>query len=44
VPGSAKRMAVAETLDMPISGLHPGTALRTHANAHLYLDKESDPR
>jgi glucosamine-6-phosphate deaminase len=44
VPGSAKRMAVAKTLDMPISGLHPGTALRTHANAHLYLDKESDPR
>jgi glucosamine-6-phosphate deaminase len=44
VPGRAKRAAVADTLGQPISGVHPGTALRLHANSHLYLDKESDPR
>lgn len=44
VPGRAKREAVADTLDQQISGVHPGTALRLHANSHLYLDTESDPR
>jgi glucosamine-6-phosphate deaminase len=44
VPGLVKREAVADTLSQPISGAHPGTALRLHANSYLYLDKESDPR
>jgi glucosamine-6-phosphate deaminase len=44
VPGRAKRTAVADTLGKPISGDHPGTILRTHRGAFLYLDKESDPR
>lgn len=44
VPGQAKRAAVADTLNQPISGDHPGTALRLHNNSHLYLDTESDPR
>lgn len=44
VPGSAKRAAVAQTLSEPISPLHPGTALRTHAKAALYLDADADPR
>lgn len=44
VPGSAKKQAVAETLAKAVSGTHPGTILRTHANASLYLDGESDPR
>jgi glucosamine-6-phosphate deaminase len=44
VPGRAKKQAVAETLGMPVTGAHPGTILRTHPNASLYLDEESDPR
>jgi glucosamine-6-phosphate deaminase len=44
VPGSAKRQAVADTLGMPVTGDHPGTILRTHPNAFLYVDAESDPR
>lgn len=44
VPGSAKRAAVLDTLTQPVSGAHPGTALRLHANSYLYLDTESDPR
>jgi glucosamine-6-phosphate deaminase len=44
VPGLVKRAAVADTLNQPISGTYPGTALRLHANSYLYLDKESDPR
>lgn len=44
VPGHAKRVAVADTLDQPVSGAHPGTVLRLHPNSHLYLDRESDPR
>lgn len=44
VPGHAKRQAVADTLALPISGDHPGTALRTHPNVTLYLDAGSDPR
>ncbi|MDT0169240.1 6-phosphogluconolactonase [Pseudarthrobacter sp. BRE9] len=44
VPGQAKRQAVADTLGKPITGEHPGTILRTHPAASLYLDKESDPR
>lgn len=44
VPGLAKRMAVYNTLSQPVSGDHPGTALRTHPNVTIYLDAESDPR
>lgn len=44
VPGGAKKQAVAHTLGMPITGEHPGTILRTHPQASLYLDGESDPR
>lgn len=44
VPGRAKRTAVGDTLYRPITGDHPGTILRTHLKAFLYLDKESDPR
>jgi glucosamine-6-phosphate deaminase len=44
VPGAAKRTAVAQTLTEPIGPAHPGTALRTHQDATLYLDAEADPR
>lgn len=44
VPGREKRTAVAQTLREPISGAHPGTALRTHPDATLYLDAQADPR
>jgi glucosamine-6-phosphate deaminase len=44
VAGKAKRNAVADTLNQPVSGEYPGTALRTHPNAALYLDAEADPR
>ena len=44
VPGRAKRSAVSDSLIQPVSGTHPGTALRLHANSYLYLDTESDPR
>lgn len=44
VAGKAKRNAVADTLSQPVSGQHPGTALRTHPNVALYLDAEADPR
>jgi glucosamine-6-phosphate deaminase len=44
VPGDAKRQAVLDTLEAPVSGSHPGTALRTHPSVDLYLDADSDPR
>ena len=44
VPGSEKRQAVEDTLTLPISGQHPGTALRTHNDVTLFLDADSDPR
>lgn len=44
VTGKAKRNAVFDTLNQPVSGQHPGTALRTHPNVALYLDAEADPR
>lgn len=43
VPGREKRTAVEQALTMPVSGAFPGTALRTHASATLYLDPESSP-
>lgn len=41
VPGKAKREAVARTLKGPISADCPGTALRTHPDCVLYLDRDS---
>lgn len=41
VPGALKKTAVRRTLQDPISGLVPATALRTHFNWSLYLDEDS---
>jgi glucosamine-6-phosphate deaminase len=41
VPGALKKTAVRRTLRDPISGQVPATALRTHANWSLYLDRDS---
>jgi glucosamine-6-phosphate deaminase len=41
VPGAFKKTAVRRTLQDPISGLIPATALRTHPNWSLYLDEDS---
>jgi glucosamine-6-phosphate deaminase len=41
VPGAFKRIAVRRTLQDPISGSVPATALRTHSNWSLYLDEDS---
>jgi len=41
VPGSVKRQAVRDSLTQPISPDYPGTALRTHADVQLFLDRES---
>lgn len=41
VPGALKKTAVRRTLQDPISGLVPATALRTHSNWSLYLDQDS---
>ena len=41
VPGSFKKTAVRRTLQDPVSGSVPATALRTHSNWSLYLDEES---
>jgi len=43
VPGAAKKQAVSDTLDQPISGAFPGTALRTHPDVSLYVDRASAP-
>lgn len=43
VPGAEKRQAVAAALEMPVSGSHPATALRTHPKTTLYVDDESAP-
>jgi len=44
VPTAVKRQAVHDAVNQPISGTHPGTALRTHPDAHLFVDAEADPR
>lgn len=44
VPTHVKRQAVHDAVNQPISGAHPGTALRTHPDAHLFIDAEADPR
>lgn len=41
VPGALKRTAVRRTLHDSISGKVPATALRTHPNWTLYLDRDS---
>ncbi len=41
VPGALKKTAVRRTLQDPIGGLVPATALRTHSNWSLYLDEDS---
>jgi glucosamine-6-phosphate deaminase len=41
VPGRHKSAAVQATLESPISGDCPATALRTHPRCTLYLDRES---
>jgi glucosamine-6-phosphate deaminase len=41
VPGSRKAAIVERTLHEEISTRCPATILRTHSNAHLYLDRES---
>ena len=41
VPGALKKTAVHRTLRDPISGQVPATALRTHPNWSLYLDRDS---
>lgn len=43
VPGRSKRLAVRQSMTMPITGDHPGTALRLHPNVMLCLDRESSP-
>jgi glucosamine-6-phosphate deaminase len=42
VPGRHKSAAVRSTLQSPISGECPATALRTHSHCNLYLDQESN--
>ncbi|WP_291048382.1 6-phosphogluconolactonase [Herbiconiux sp.] len=43
VPGAQKRQAVIDSLEQPIGGEHPGTALRRHPRVHLHVDLESAP-
>ncbi|SEQ93978.1 glucosamine-6-phosphate deaminase [Faunimonas pinastri] len=43
VPGKAKREAVRQTLEGPVSTACPASALRGHADATLYLDAASAP-
>ena len=41
VPGPAKRQAVQTTVSGPISTSCPASILRTHPDAHLFLDQDS---
>lgn len=41
VPGKTKQEAVRATLEDPISAACPASILRTHVNAHLFLDADS---
>lgn len=43
VPGEPKRQAVADTIALDPDPNHPGTALKTHPNVHLFIDAESAP-
>jgi glucosamine-6-phosphate deaminase len=42
-PEARKREIVARTLNEPVSTACPSTILRTHPNAHLYVDAEAYP-
>jgi glucosamine-6-phosphate deaminase len=37
-PGPAKRLAIKHTVEGPISTTCPASILRTHPNAHLFID------
>ena len=41
VPGLRKAKAVKDTLEKPVSNLHPASILRDHTDCYLYLDEES---
>jgi glucosamine-6-phosphate deaminase len=41
VPGPAKRQAIKATVEGPISTSCPASILRTHQDAHLFIDKDS---
>jgi glucosamine-6-phosphate deaminase len=43
VPGAQKRRAVTDALYGPIDGSVPASALRTHPQCTIYVDKESAP-
>jgi glucosamine-6-phosphate deaminase len=40
-PGPAKRNAIKNTVEEPISTTCPASILRTHQDAHLFIDKDS---
>jgi glucosamine-6-phosphate deaminase len=40
-PGPAKRKAIKATVEGPISTSCPASILRTHADAHLFIDQDS---
>lgn len=44
VPGSEKREAVTRTLELDPTPTVPGTALKTHPDVHLYVDRAAAPR
>lgn len=44
VPGERKRTVVRRTIEEPVSAACPSTILRTHANAHVYVDAGSYPQ
>jgi glucosamine-6-phosphate deaminase len=41
VPDTRKAQAIKACFDGPISPMAPASILRTHANATIYLDRES---
>lgn len=43
VPGAEKRDAVTQTVVGALDPMHPGTALKTHPDVHLFVDAESAP-
>jgi glucosamine-6-phosphate deaminase len=43
VPGAQKKRAVTDALYGPVDGAVPASALRTHPQAAIYVDKESAP-
>jgi len=41
VPGAAKQQAIKETIEGPIGTACPASILRTHNDAHLFIDRDS---